>query len=1119
MNSFDVFEHRLTPSTVILEASAGTGKTFSLTALVIRLLVEGIEGGTHPRLDGILLVTFTNKATDELRCRLRRRLSLACKLWSAGSPDLHLKGELEADGFLLPYFAKRQQYRTRDLERLRAAEAVIDQAPISTIHSFCARVLAEFASRIGLPPDVAIADDETERRALAIREAWRSLISRESNAQIVESLLDSEACKGSPPLKFDDLEYTYQSWVSADRPFLPVEGEATAVRDRWHKATWSERRSIAEKAWEKARISEDVSSQRTAARRFLFLCIDERLDVGCLRDGVLSMDALVQHLSRALRDADLGPELRQDLSARFPAVLIDEFQDTDPVQASIFTQAFSGGFLRCVGDPKQSIYRFRGADLAAYCNCVAGCRVEVMDTNFRSAPGCVAVVNHLFREERQAFLHPNVHFAPSRANRKAEHLLDGESRHVVWWWTQADKRPEAEHLIREAVVAELCRLMTAKILRGGIQTPFRPKDAAVLTSSNRQAAEIAAALRNAGISAVNRSQEHVASSAASRELAVIVAALARPLDGALARTALCTKLWGGTEELLRGPEKNLHRDLAALRQLAKSWRYLGVLGVLGRIMNRQKTRARILATQGGERYVTDLYHIAELAHGAGDRPAAILAWLERQGDSGGPGEAARLRLEDDGDAVAVMTVHAAKGLEWPVVFAPFLWCSPGTKEFRITSKGELGDARPLRFRDATGWIWDYRKSAQTQDAVVAEKDQRAETVRQCYVALTRAGERTYTAWGPMGKFGKYIARSGLAVLAGLPGSDPIFPYTETGEWLWPKDAESPSAQDFRMLLGTAQAPGKQLVCDPPTEGVLPEPPAPVPLTSARGETLPKGAWSIRSFTSLIKGAEFRDVLGALGDESQGAEDVCCASGLQSFPAGAGPGDCLHRILEGADWNSPDCPANRRLIHSVLTGLALSPDHHQVVFDMLGHLASSRIPGTQTSLGAIPAAKMRHEWAFDLCLESGRTVQDLASAFRSQADDLLPASWADRVAGLKTQDLSGFLSGRADLIACIDGRWWVIDWKSNRLHSYSQESLHQDALEHFYPLQWMIYLIALHRHLSVRIPGYTPELHLGGVAYCYLRGLPDQAWLVHRPSVGMLSAVDAALGRGNGKDLS
>lgn len=1205
MTIFSIYDHVLSQKTVVLEASAGTGKTFSLTALVIRLLLEGIVDGPRPTLDGILLVTFTNKATDELRTRLRARVTLARRLWetsasaSATTELEKLRTELVADGFLETYYQHRQGHHAADLRCLRAAEAIIDQAPVSTIHSFCARVLAEFSGRMGLPPDVAVADDEAERKTTACREAWRSIISQESDAEVVQSVHEDSDEEGvrdghGGTLKFSNLEKDYTAWVGADRPFIPVDTDGTGLRAQWVQLNLSERFQAAMQSWNLTKASPDIPSRRIAVRRLVLHSIDHRLEAACQRDGVLTIDALQQRLRTSLLDPLLGPVLVKELQARYPAVLIDEFQDTDPVQAHIFTTAFAQGFLRCVGDPKQSIYRFRGADLHAYLAFVRDAQIEVMDKNFRSSPGCVAVVNHLFRKEQSVFLQPGISFAPSQAARAEAKMVDGQPCDLVWWWLESEQKRTAEIELTEAVVGELQRLLSEATQA---QAAVRASHAAVLTATNSQADQVARALRAAGIPAINRSQESVYDSEAAADVATILASLGQTGDGALARTAVCTRLWGGTPELLLGSTDQLSRELAVLRALARAWRYLNVLGVVGRILRQQQTRARLMGEAGGERYLTDLLHVAELAHAVGDQPAKVLAWLQRQRGGFGSGDAARLHLEDDGDAVSVMTVHAAKGLEWPIVFAPFLWCSPKQKELRVNLKAELLRSRPICYRDSHGWIWDYRGEVPMHYGVAADTDSRSEAVRQTYVAMTRAAERTYVAWGPIGERKNALpARSGISLIAGEPAlAEPhgraVTQAVATRDWLWPdarliatvrllqqpqfkngatkkdlvqagleedvwKHAQPllelggwaevikrglyvptnkvlqrqtpPTAVDFSALLGEVPSPGRQRVVIPPSG--LPRQPRPSvgPLAYAEPTTAVLPAWSITSFTGLTKGAHEQGLLGALGDEAARVYDTSLASpdspaspalGIHAFPSGAGPGDCLHRIIEKADLRDLEGLANHHLVHGTLLGDRIAEEQHAAVHALLAELAGARIPGTATSLADIAPAVSRHEWAFDLTLRSTSGIAGLAAACKQHADALLDAAWIARLTSLKQHDLTGFLTGRADFIACIEQRWWIVDWKSNHLGStaaaYTPEALRRDAFEHRYPLQWLLYLIALHRYLSARLPDYSPERHLGGSAYCYLRGLrrddPESGWLVHRPSAAFIYAIDAALG--------
>ncbi len=831
MTLFDLATHRLDRTTTVLEASAGTGKTFSLTALVIRLLLEGIEDADrpyHPTLQEILLVTFTNKATDELRTRLRARLALAVKLWTSAPSDPASAREVAADGFLAAYHRTRAGRHAADAMRLRAAEAVIDQAPVSTIHGFCARILGEFSGLIGLPADVAMAEDEAERLEAACRDAWRAVVSVHGDAAELALLLaqGDGPERGAAPLAFDDLARDYRSWSAADRPFLAVEpGDARAQLASWLATDDAGRLAAATQAWSAACAARHPARCRAAARRLLLLRIDERLRAGCARDGVLTMDGLLSRLRDTLRDAERGPVLVQALSRRFPAALIDEFQDTDPVQAEIILTSFAGGLLRLIGDPKQSIYRFRGADLHQYLAIVRPgsarvARVERMGTNYRSAPGCVALVNHLFRDERRPFLHPELSFTPSRNERSEADLSDGQDRQLIWWWLAVERRGDAERLLIAATASELLRLCGHARLRNaaspGDGDRFRPRNAAILTATHRQAAAMADALRAAGIPAVTRSMQSVCASAAATELTTLLLSLADPGDGGRARTALCTRLWGGTQELLSGKPEALGHDLAELRALARSWRHLGVLGTVSRILRSRRARARLLGEVGGERYLTDLLHVAELCHAAGVSPAVSAAWLVHQRQSGALGDAERLRLEDDGDAVTVMTVHAAKGLEWPVVFAPFLWCTPSAQDMVVSlGRGDVGAGRPVRFRAGTqGWIWDWRSEVDAADADMADCDTRAEAVRQAYVAFTRARERTYVAWGPLGALKRSAARSGLSLIAGEAAAGfaaraALRQAQHTALWLWP---DEPTQRAARALSALPQGAGKSELC-------------------------------------------------------------------------------------------------------------------------------------------------------------------------------------------------------------------------------------------------------------------------------------------------------------------
>jgi exodeoxyribonuclease V beta subunit len=539
-----------------------------------------------------------------------------------------------------------------------------------------------------------------------------------------------------------------------------------------------------------------------------------------------------------------------------------------------------------------------------------------------------------------------------------------------------------------------------------------------------------------------------------------------------------------------------------------------------------------------------------------------------------------------------MTVHKAKGLQWPVVFAPYLWCVPGHLVVSM-SDGRVGRTRPVEVGGREGSrCLDYRALVPSERALGADADQRAETLRQTYVALTRASERSYVAWGPLGRLRDSLPRSGLSLIAGcalagiggqevhaqaqatkawfevdqglvqavealqgFPGGAKkkdllaalgidekgwarVQPRLVPGGWATcPKSGTYvptgnlpvlPGAGSFATHLGSPAAPAAMTV------EALPAPaprlaagqvPVLAPLPTAQP---PGSAWIVTSFTGLTRGHAEITLTGALGDEAgrgAGAATVE-ATGIHAFPAGAGPGDCLHRIIERADLRDPGGAANCDLVEGLLRNDGLGQRTGQrdayvaAVLAMLGRLATSVIPGTETPLGRLEAAARRHEWPFDLHLGSRSAVRlgMLAEVVQQHPDEVLDEAWAATLRNLGHRPVDGWLTGKADLVARLGERWWVIDWKSNRLGPeagvYGRDRLLADARGHLYPLQWMIYLVALHRQLAARLTGYDPERHLGGAAYAYLRGLsdtdPGAGWLVHRPSAAAVARWSAVL---------
>ena len=1207
---FEYWATPVEPGRTLVEASAGTGKTFAIAGLVLRLVLEGEWLGAAPDLRRLLVVTFTNAATDELRTRVRAALRQALAV---------ARGQAEANDLTRPLLSLLTRDGAED--RLLAALDRVDEAGIFTIHGFCRRVLEQAAFESGTPFDLDFVEDADSAalRARAAADAWARLTHADPvltalalhHGRTPDELVGHHAAVADFPHvrvlpEAPDLDGALAAFAAA-RSALADAWDAHGLRTALAALDWNKDapldgrggadvlhrvgafaggaepdgivavalctpEAVAKAATTRSKAQKEavaavgahpalaacgvvVEAARAVDLAFVRRFVGEveaQIEAIKERRGQLTFGDLITRLHDALHDDATGPALAETVRRQFSVALIDEFQDTDPLQYAIFKTAFEGRPLYFVGDPKQAIYAFRGADVHAYLGAQRGAdRRFTLGTNWRSAAGLVDAVNAVFARPERAFLFDDIPFRPVEAARREPALQDGATPPLVWWPmpTGEDGRPLGKGAVQAEipsfVAAETCRLLAEARLG---DRALAPGDIAVLVPTRFQAEDVRKALQGVGVPAVVSRSNDVRESAAMADVELVLRAVLRAGDERALRAALSTELWGWTGREVAGLDDDPETETAVaerLREWQRMWRRGGVLGVLVAFQESEGVLERLLSRPDGERWATDLRHTAELLHEierAGARsPDDLLHWLRHRADQALPSRGMKeLRLERDAAAVTITTHHNAKGLEYEVVFLPYLWS---------VSERTYKRQDPVLARTPGGVVYDLRPKgtpeADEHDRL-RQADALAEGVRTAYVALTRARERCYVVWGPVTSWRTRVDNvSSLGyLLCGHDVSAPRPDGSERGESLADhvEAARKRAAQDDVLAPLHALDPTGRLmaVLDPPSLDDT-APPAPPPAAQGGAAlALPDDArrrldspWKRASFTAWTAQ---RDLGGlAASDEPDAPEARTDAepAGLHAFAAGAGPGTCLHEILQYAKWGADEdaAEANRETVRRRLErhGL-LRPARHRARIDaeaevlaLVERVATAPLLGG-VALRDVKAEALAPEWDFTVPL--ARVAPDaLADAFRAHGAAPFGADYADALARLSSAAVDGFLVGSADLVAFAGDRWWVADWKSNRLGNdaaaYTPEALEATMLEHHYGLQLHLYTLGLHRFLRSRLgAAYDYEACVGGAAYAFLRGMEatppaGEGGVVpglfrHRPSVEIIEALDRLL---------
>ena len=1044
--------------TVVLQASAGTGKTHAVATLAARALAEGAV-----TLAELMVITFSSASTRELRSRVRARVA------ELGQVLLAARGGAEPED---P--AWRAVVATVPLDqasdRITAALVGFDAAMICTTHQFCDRMLAELGVLADHDPEALAVENVDDLVEQAVSDEY---LARYARSQDVPFSLEAAQRIGRTVV---DNPYT---------PLVPAAGGTTRG---------AERRSFA-----------DAVRARVERRK--------------RQVGLYTFDDMQTRLLDALTHPDTGQAARQRLRDRFPLVLVDEFQDTDPVQWEILRESFVGhATVVLIGDPKQSIYGFRGAGVHAYLDAVRDHETQDLGTNRRTTPELVAAVQSVFAGARLGA--PEIAVVPVESLPTAQRLdVDGPWSHAMRFRVVSGNNLRSwrySEAVNKDLTDDIGRLLAsrAQLVRGDESRPLRADDVAVIVTSNARGRAVHRALAAADIPAVFTGVLSVFTSPAAEDWRKLLAAIERPRQGAVRAAALTDLVGWSLEDLATANEDRLAGLTGEIRRWGRILERTGVAGLM-QVLLADGLAARVVQLPEGDRRLTDLRHVAELLHAeqlvSKLTPSGLVDWLQREAqEPSARGDDRSRRLETDDAAVRILTVHQAKGLEFAVVYLPEL----ATRFIRSINDQpiqlhETRDGRSVRILDIGGNGEPGR--AEREQAYRAEED--GEGLRALYVALTRAKCHITTWWGRTDR----TAEAPLhRVLFREPG--PIVPArVEPRSDLEPSRFGSADVvvEPFQPSNGGQRAPRAPL-----TTEVAP------PLVLARAVDI---GWRRTSYSAITAPAHevfhlenpllidepTADALVGDGDlpmvpasAPDPALDVL--SPMADLPGGVGFGSLVHVVFETFDPHS--ATPEKDLARIVATEAARLPvpgvTEPELVTGLLPVLATSLGPlADGLTLADIPARDRLAELDFELPLGSGaegataQRIAEIIDGWLTDDDPLRDYGRRLRESLVDQRVLRGYLTGSIDVALRVDGRYLIIDYKTNRLGTpgtplllrhYTRDAMAEAMMDAHYPLQALLYAVALHRFLRWRQAGYDPERHLGGILYLFVRGMagPD-----------------------------
>jgi len=1106
--------------TYIIEASAGTGKTFAISNIFLRLVLEkGLP------VEKILIVSFTEAATNELRHRIRKRLHEALVA-------LHVK---RIEDIFLEKLSKRIENKEDAIDRIRRAIRDLDRLHISTIHGFCRRVIADNAFESGALLDTQLVGNQEFIKQEIIYDFWRNYIYSESplfidflnkkgfNPENASRLIDQylirpyvkvipehidsidktevlerdyleifkQVCKLWDRNLIEDLinqnkvdrkiykKRSLEKWLSYLDDSLNLYNFGLLKSDIVKRLVWLEIDHPFFKQIRKlSQIQEKLENNYHKRLIFLKKALIEFTEKGLEKKkhlkNIMSFDDLIRFVHRSIQEQEI---LVNALRNRFSAAMIDEFQDTDSLQYEIFKRIFDEDdyTLYLIGDPKQSIYSFRGADIFTYIKASKEIKEKfTLKENWRSYSRLIEVTNRIFSLKETPFLYKDILFLPSRPAQKSDTdriYLDRSPEPVlkIWLFNKKEYRKKdiAKEKIAKAVSEEIVRIINlsdeGRLSLG--ERPVKASDIAVLVRRNTEVELIKRELSSLHIPTIIYSTTNVFDSWECREVKKILKGIYLYNKEVYLKAAIGTDIIGIKGEEMEKMDESEWEDLMKrFEEYHNIWKRHGFINMFRHFLNKEQVIPRLMEFEDGERRCTNVLHLMELIHIAEKENMlgmeGVIRWLDVQKMRSIPKmEEYQLRLESDESAVRIITIHRSKGLEFPIVFIPFAW---DTIEKRQLSR------RPLIFhsqKDET-YILDLGTDLQEKHLDLAIKESLSEDLRLLYVAITRAKSCCYLVYNE--------DTSSYSSLSYLFSKNPKEIFEDMKEDVLVYRLPEPKGEKRILKIKEEEISNKTF--------------------SGKIDT----SWQITSFSSLVSNRPYIEEaqdIDAIQEEGEEEEAVSFSMDIFSFPKGAKAGTFFHDLLEHLDFKEKNEEKIRDLISTKLLQYGFEGEWEDVIFENIKELLETPIDPDMNGLRLSEISKEERisemEFYFPLKKINAKEIEEILREWNLIEKYEIP----HEIDQLIFDPVEGFMRGFMDMVFSWNRNFFLVDWKSNFLgnkkEDYHFSRLEKEMKEKFYFLQLLIYTVALDQYLRVNIKDYSYERDFGKAYYIFLRGISKE----------------------------